>query len=102
MDSIARLFVLLARMCQEDFQEVSLFVLRKEQAAELLGAANQIYTHPDLFRSSHAGKTPWIYVQVQMNSRTTRRKVWNFRMPSIVADVVFCRFAMLIVLIDVL
>ena len=43
--------------------------------------------YPDLFLSSQAGKTPWRYVQEQMNSRTTRRKVWNLRMPNMVGAV---------------
>ena len=41
-------------------------------------------TYPVLFLSSHAGKTPWRYVQEQMKSKTTRRKVWNLRMPNMI------------------
>ena len=44
------------------------------------------HTHPDLFLSSHAGKTPCRYVQEQMKSRTTRRNVWNLRMPNMITD----------------
>lgn len=39
-------------------------------------------SYPDLFLSKNAGKTPCRYVQVQMKRRTTRRRVWNLRMPS--------------------
>lgn len=39
-------------------------------------------TYPFLFLSRKAGKTPCRYVHVQMKRRTTRRSVWNLRMPS--------------------
>jgi hypothetical protein len=42
-----------------------------------------VFAHPALFRSSHAGKTPCRYVQEQMKSKTTMRRVWNLRIPSI-------------------
>ena len=45
-------------------------------------------SYPDLLRSSQVGKTPWRYVQVQMNRSTTSRKVWNFKIPNIVAQAV--------------
>lgn len=43
---------------------------------------NQISTYPFLFLSKKAGKTPCRYVHVQIKRRTTRRSVWNLRMPS--------------------
>jgi hypothetical protein len=41
-----------------------------------------VTTYPFLFLSRNAGKTPCRYVHVQMKRRTTRRSVWNLRMPS--------------------
>ena len=43
---------------------------------------NASSTYPFLFLSRKAGKTPCRYVHVQIKSRTTRRSVWNLRMPS--------------------
>lgn len=43
---------------------------------------NAFLTYPFLFLSRKAGKTPCRYVHVQIKRRTTRRSVWNLRMPS--------------------
>jgi hypothetical protein len=43
-----------------------------------------------LFLSRKAGKTPCKYVHVQMKRRTTRRSVWNLRMPSWVIEWSVC------------
>ena len=43
---------------------------------------SRLFTYPFLFLSRNAGKTPCRYVHVQMKRRTTRRSVWNLRMPS--------------------
>ena len=45
---------------------------------------NVFSTYPFLFLSRKAGNTPCRYVHVQIKRRTTRRSVWNLRMPSCV------------------
>lgn len=49
-------------------------------------ARQKVPSGPALFRSSHVGKTPCRYVQEQMKSNTTMRKVRKLRIPNILSE----------------